>query len=501
MSLGQTRSSVMAIMAESSEGTAVMPSAATDYVTLQPDFSFSPAFDSLTNEELRSSLGQAKPIQGIERPEGSFSHYLKHSGTEGAAPEIHELLKSVFGSSSANATERSTTTSSTTTVVKLGAGGSDFARGKAVLIKDSANGYSIRPVHSVSTNDLTLGFAVANAPGSGVAVGKCVNYSPANSGHQSMSLHLYRGNGHLYEIIAGAKCGEFSFTANAGEFINASFSLSGTKYFFNPINIGASDIYIDWTEDSNTKAASIPAKLYRDPHELATALQAAMTAASAGTVTVAFSDSTGKFTITFAGVTTVTLDWNTGANTANTIGDKIGFVVSADDTGALAYTSDNAQDYAAPHTPSYDSADPLVAKNNEVLLGDGTETASFDAQSISFSVSNEKTEVPSVASESGIKSNMFTRRQVTISISGIIEKHDADKFKRFRENKETRFCYNFGEKSGGNWVAGKCGSLYIPTATLSSFTPTDLDSVIGVELELTAFVDSNGNGEVYLNFL
>jgi hypothetical protein len=64
-----------------------------------------------------------------------------------------------------------------------------------------------------------------------------------------------------------------------------------------------------------------------------------------------------------------------------------------------------------------------------------------------------------------------------------------------------RFAYNFGIKSGGNWQAGYCGNLYIPTATITSYSLTDLDSVVGVEMELKAFVDSSGNGEVYLNFL
>jgi hypothetical protein len=29
----------------------------------------------------------------------------------------------------------------------------------------------------------------------------------------------------------------------------------------------------------------------------------------------------------------------------------------------------------------------------------------------------------------------------------------------------------------------------------------DLDGVVGVEIELKSFVDSSGNGEVYVNFL
>jgi hypothetical protein len=82
-----------------------------------------------------------------------------------------------------------------------------------------------------------------------------------------------------------------------------------------------------------------------------------------------------------------------------------------------------------------------------------------------------------------------------------MERHDADKWRRFKNNVDTKFLFNFGTKSGGNWEPGKCGSLYIPTATIQSFQHGDNGGLITVEMTLQAFVDSSGNGEVYLNFL
>lgn len=46
---------------------------------------------------------------------------------------------------------------------------------------------------------------------------------------------------------------------------------------------------------------------------------------------------------------TITLPWNTGANSARSIGSTIGFDVTADDAGALNYTSD----YVAIHTEEF----------------------------------------------------------------------------------------------------------------------------------------------------
>ena len=75
--LGSSKASVLAIMPEVTEGTPVAPGAGTDFLALQPDATLTPSFDVLENEELRSSIGKAKGILGFERPEMSFSHYLK----------------------------------------------------------------------------------------------------------------------------------------------------------------------------------------------------------------------------------------------------------------------------------------------------------------------------------------------------------------------------------------------------------------------------------------
>lgn len=501
---GSSKSNVLAIKKETTPGTVVMPSAGTDYLALQPDFTLTPNFEVLTNDEIRASIGASKPIQGLEQPEGSFSHYLKHSGTEGQAPEMGDVLESAFGSTSSNGTERTTTTGSTTSVINLAAGGSDFARGKAVLIKDGSNGYSIRPVHSVATNALTLGFRVGTAPASGVAVGKCVNYSPANSGHPSLSVHSYRGNGQLYEILAGARVGNMTIDAQAGQNINMNFSLRGTKYHFNPIEIASGENFFDFNDGSD-RSVTVTAKVYRDPHELATALQDALNAsASSDNFTVVFNDNDptngGKFTITSDGAT-FNIEWNTGANTGNNIGAALGFNTAADDTGSLSYTSDNALSWAAPHTPSYDTTDPIAAKYLEVLLGDVNDYSCFCAQEVSIELVNTITNSLCICAESGVDQVLVTAREVRVTVRALLDKHDADKFRRFRANEETRFAFNFGTRSGGNWEAGKCGNVYVPTAVVSRFQLADLETLIGLEMELTGFVDSSGNGEVYLNFL
>jgi len=497
----KNRSSALALVKETVPGTIEAPTLGTQFVALQEGFTFSPGFETLENAEIRSSIGRSKPIQGLEQPSGSFEHYFRASGVEGQAPSYGVLIESVLGSVSSNATERLTAAASTVSLLKLAAGGGDFARGSAVLVKDGTNGYSVRPVDSVATNDLTLGFDLPGAPAAGLGVGKDVKYSPQNDSHPKLSAWLYRGNGGVLEVLAGSQVTEMSISVAAGELINASFSLEGTKYFFNPIRIQAADQFLDFTDADGTFAAQVSVDYYRDPHELAAAIQAAMrTANPLKAHTVVYVDTSGKFLITRDGAT-LSLLWNTGANTANTIGDKIGFSTAADDTGAASYLSDNAQSWAPSLTPSYDAADPQAAKNNEILLGDADNIVCFCASSIDISIVNNTENVLCACEESGLKEKIISSREVEANIVAILDRHDADKFKKFRSNEDVKFLFNFGSKSGGNWVAGTVGSVYLPSSSISSFELGDENGIVTMNITVRAYVNTQGQGECYINFL
>jgi hypothetical protein len=501
----QTKASVLAILEETTEGVPVAPAAATDYLALQDGFDVESAFDTLENAELTGSLGKAKPIQGLENPTASIDHYIRHSGVEGQEPNFGLLIEGAFGGKSVNATEYNTVAASTAgnattaAIIKVDTGeGLFFERGEALLIKDGVNGYSVRNVKSIASNDLTLNFNLAGAPALGVNLGKAVLYKPGND-FPTVSGWLYRGNGGAIELVAGLRVTEISIEANAGELVNGSFSLEGTGYYFNPIEITSSNDHIDFDDGGGEENVTVPQKVYKDPHELAEAIQSAMDAATADTITVVYSDITGKYTISSSGGT-LELLWNSGANTANTIGSTIGFLVAADDTGAVTYTGDNPIDLESPFVPTFDASDPIVAKNNEVFLGDFDNNICFCAATISIALTNTKQDILCVCAESGKSGTVIIEREATIEITALLEQYDADKFKRFRTNQNTEFMYNFGVKSGGNWVAGKTCNVYAPTAVISAFKLEDQDGLVGLSMTLTTYV-ANGLGEIYVNFL
>lgn len=509
MAVQTTRKSVLLVVDESTSGTPVAPSAGTDAVALQDGFSLTPAFDTQENAELRSSIGAAAPIQGLEQPEASIDHYIRHSGVEGQEPNFGNFLQSIFGAKQVNATQYSTTagsTAGTATVrgnLKSTGNAANFQRGEGLLIKDGVNGYSVRNVYAVPTaDDISLSFNLTSAPASGVGLGKAVLYYPADSGENAMSLWCYRGNGGAVELISGAKTSEMSMDVTVGELVNGAFSFQGVAYYFNPVLITSSTRYLDFVDDDGTWAVTVAVKAYKDPHDLASALQTAMN--SSGTTethSVVYSDSTGKYTISTSTSAVLSLLWNTGANTANSIATKVGFTTAADSTGALTYTSPNAYVLTVPFTPSYDSSDPIAAKYAEVMMGDFDDFSCACVQSLSFSLSKELTDVLCICSESGVSDQIATSREVTIEVVANLEPYDADKFRRFRSNSDISFAFNFGVRNGANWVAGKTCNLYIPTAKISDFTLDDADGIVVMSFTITAYVDSSGNGEVYMNFL
>jgi hypothetical protein len=501
----QNRKSVMAIKKEVVESVPVSPtSGSNDYIPLQEGFSMEPSFDTLENAELTGSIGIAKPVLGLENPSASVSHYVKHSGVEGSEPNFGLLFEALLGAKDVNATEYDTiggsiggsSTVQGKVVVDTGEG-ANFQIGQGLLIK-SSGGYKIRNVESISSDDLKLSFNIDHNPTSGTNLGKAVMYLPANENHPTFSTWLYRANGGAVEMMAGSRVISATINANAGEFVNADFSFEGVEYYFNPIEITASSKFIDF-DDGSVQVANVAEGFYKDPHDLAAALQIAMDSVSSDNITVSYSDSTGKFTIASDGAS-LELLWDSGANAANTIGEKIGFSIAADDTGVLTYTSDSAVILAAPQIPTYDPTSPLVAKANEVLLGDFNDYGCIGASSVTINASNTKADLLDLCAVSGKEGSLIAGREFSIDIVARLSQYDADKFKRFRQGLKTPFTYNCGEKLGGNWVAGKCINFYTPSATISSFALGDDNGVITLEMSLTCFVQ-DGLNEFFVNFL
>lgn len=499
------RKSVLFLKSESTAGTPAPPTAAGDAVALQDGFSLVPDFEVLENAELKASIGSSKDALGLENPSLSMDHYLRHSGVEGTEPNYGLLLESAMGSKAIRGTERDvvsatagTAAARATITVDTGEG-TEFPRGSALLIKDGTNGFEIRAVESVSGDVLDLSFNLSNAPAAAVNLGLGVDYSPSES-DPTFSAWEYRGNGGAIELIAGNRVESMELSFIAGEYINGSFTSQGTEYFFNPLTVDATNDSLDFDDAGGEENASITQQTYKHPHELAQAIEDAMNALTADNITVTYSDVTGKYTIASDGAT-LSLLWNTGTNTATTIGSLLGFSVAADDTGATSYEGDNAITLAAPFTPSLDSESPLVAKDNELFIGDFDDFACISARSVVARLANTIEDVEDICAASGLSEKAKTQRVIEIDVVANLTQYEADFFRKFAANSDVSLQYNFGVKSGGNWVAGRSGLLYMPTGTITSFELAEQNSTVVLNMTLKAFVNANGDGEFYIGFV
>ncbi len=498
-----TKASVFAIKEESTVGELTEPTAGSDFIPLRSGFSMESGVEELENDELLNSIGASKSLVGKESPSGAHNVYLKHSEVEGQAPEYGLMIKSAMGAVDAIASEKSTDTGSNTTVLELPASdGLVYREGHAVLVKDGAGSYAIRNVYSKSGDSLTMSFALDSAPASGVALGLPVLYYPVATGHPSYSAWLYRANGAAIEAMAGARTTSMSMNMTAGQQAEINFSYAGTEYFFNPFVIDATNKYLDVTDDTGTFVATITEGSYKSPLDLARQIEAALNAASTETYGVAYFESgvnEGKFNIASTTSAVLSLLWNTGANTANSIGPTIGFSTASDDTGGTSYAADSQLSYAASFTPSYDDADNIVVKGAELLIGDAADNVCREASSVSFSIETPASDVDDICSQSGVKEKLILERVATMTATLILQKHEVKLFDRFINGTGVRASMNIGPKSGGNWVAGKCVNVFFKNATITANTVSGDDYLL-VEVTAKAYVTSDSK-EVFINFV
>ena len=493
------RASVFAIVKEVTSGTPVSPSSGDDFIPLRPANSMSSTFEVLENDEMKSGIGKSKSVLGKETPEGTHPVYIKHSEIEGQEPEVGVLWESLMGDKTVNSTEYDTITGSTTTVIKVDTGeGSHFEIGQALLVKDGTNGYSIANITSISGDDLTIAFALDNAPSSGINLGKAILYKPVGSGHPTFTAWKYAGNGGGIQMEKGCAIEGFSANATASQQLEGEFKYSGTGTYFNPIEITSSNDDFSFTDGSGTVTGSITQKIYKNPIALADALATAMTAASVGsdddTITVTYSSTTGKFTIASDG-TTLSL----GCDVSNSIFVKLGFGSIAL-TGSLTYTAATEMSWAAEYTASYDDASNIVAKNNEIMIGDATDNFCRKFGNISVEINKEQEDVETICSETGVLEKTATGRTATISGEIVLEKHQVDLFNKFINNSDVAVTANFGTKdSSGNWIAGKCFNVFFPQATV---TARDLggENFVTISVTITGYMNSSKK-EVYINYV
>lgn len=505
----QTRSTVLAVKEETTEGELIQPAAGSEFTVLREGFTFEGAVENIETDELVNDIGQSKSFISKEVPAGTLPHYWKHSGVEGQEPDYGIIIESSLGAKVIVSTESvtdvgSTAGSSTAAPVIVTTALNELERGMAVLIKDGTNGFSIRNITAVSDPDITLNYNLSAAPASGVDLGKAVLYKPAATGHPTYSAHLFQAsvNSANRQSIAGCRTTEVAMNMPANEFAEMNFSFEGIEFFYNPIVIDSTNFSLDFNDGGGEENAVIEQKTYKSPVDLAREIESKMNALTGDTITVIFNSTgvdAGKFNISTSGGV-LSLLWDTGTNTATTIGTTIGFDVASDDTGATTYTSDNEQSYDPAFTPVFDAADALVVKENEIFIGDFTRNDCRQASVVTVTVGTPKSDVDDICAVSGVSESLILEREVTLAATLYLQKHEVSDFDNFINNTTTQMMFNGGTKTGGNFDAGKSINVFLESASITANVVADEDGIQVVNVEASAFVTSSTK-DVFINFL
>lgn len=500
---------LFAVVEESTEGTPLDPSSGSDFVSLHENFSMSPAFEKERDLELNST-GVSRPDSlGNETPSATCDHYFRHSGVEATEPIFGRLLKAAFGSRTAAPSNYATAagstagTSSVRGILKLASGGGAAGqRGQAYLIQDYTNGFSIRNAYSISGDDISMSFNLANAPASGINTGRAIVYK-MSSEPTALTLHAYRGNGGAHDVMTGARVSSFGININATQAIVCNFKLDGLGYYFNPIRVGALN-YLDFYDGVTVRSVALTQMLYKSPHDAASALQTLMNAAgSSDTFTVKYysrGTDAGKFNISSSGGT-FELRFATGPNTASTLATVFGYTAT-NKTGATNYTSQSVQNWAAAYTPSVDSdTSKLIAKSNELMIGSFDEYTCAGAVSASLSLNKTVVDLEDLCAETGVEAKFEDVRDSRLKVVLNMKQHEAKNWYNFRNEQVVSAAFNGGPKIGGNWVAGKCVNFYMPRAKIVDFKISG-DTNVRIEIELQAYAEgASETSEVYGNLV
>ena len=509
-----TRRSIAAVVLKSDEGTLTKPTSAEQFLSIQPDFTLSPNFETTENVEIKDDIMSAKTIITGEAPTATYSHYFKGGGTAGKAPQFGPLIQASFGSRRVGSTEATLVAGSTTNILKMSAtDAAKFKKGDTVFVKNTGKETEVRAVSSVNGGEVTLAFHLSSAPATATKIGKFLTYFPSSDLIPVFDLWHYIGGGdNGVENIKDCRTTSMTVTATAKDLINATFNFEGTGYRFNEdyvegwkVETGKNQFNV--VTDTASMTATIAAGTYKTGATMAAALQAAHRAAGGSgqaAANVAYTDKK------FVASSNEDFYWKFLDNSL-VLGRQLGFDTSKTNAPAGKFESDNEaripRDYSnqtiADTDIEYDQTDPIVARDQQIFIGDPKskdDSICIETSSATFTFNTPRTLITSVCTESGNYRSIINQRTATLAVSAILQDDDRRFFSKFKNGDTTHFAFVGGKKESGVWKEGEVFTILGTPASITSFAITNSDNVFTLDLEMTCFATGGGVGSIFVSF-
>ena len=509
-----TRRSIAAIVLKSDEGALTKPTSAEQFVSIQPDFTLSPNFETTENVEIKDDIMSAKTIITGEAPTATYSHYFKASGTAGEAPQFGPLIQASFGGFRQGTTEATLTAGSTTNVLKMSAtDAAKFKKGDCVFVDNTTKDKEVRAVASVSGTDVTLAFHLSSAPAAATKIGKFYTYFPNSDLIPVFDLWHYLGGGaDGVENIQDCRTTSMTINATAKDLINSTFNFEGTAYRFNEdyvegwkVETGKNQFNV--VTDTSSATATVAPGTYTTGATMAAALQVAHRAAGGSGQAAATVAYTNK---KFVASSNEDFYWKFLDNSLR-LGRQLGFDTSQTNTPDGKFESDNEaripRDYSNQTVKDtdidYDDTDPIVARDQLVFIGDPKskdDSICIESSNATFTFNTPRTLITSICTESGNYRSIINQRTATLTLSAILQDDDRRFFSKFKNGDTTHFAFSGGKKESGVWQKGQVFTVLGSPASITSFAITNSDNVFTLDLELTCFAEGGGVGSVFVSF-
>ena len=491
------RAGTLAVVKEDIQNLPKRPTAGTEFTATQPDLALSPGQETLENEELKNAIMNGKPIIGRETPTFTMSHYYRSgdiSTGSSIKPDYSALLEAATGlvHEVPEGSEQAITAVTDARTFEV-ADATGYAKGSMLLVQ-AATGSELRPIASINGNEITLGFDLENVPNIGALIGAPVCYEPLDDSNLIPTLSLWYYLQDTIQMESGVRIEGVDLSFPAAELINASFTGSGTGFYFDPLVIDATNDQVTIEVSATPYTGSIPQGTYKDPHQLAEALTIVMNNLGTGeTFTVEYDDA-GKY------VATGSNNFGIDGTIANNVWLTAGFdaVLTSE---ATSHTSVNDIDLTSGLTPIYDSSDPISAKGNVCLIGSPEDNICVQASNVDVSYANTKADLLSICPESGIYTSLFNGRTMTATVTSYLTPFEAKYFRDMRTGDTTSFFYGAGEKLGGFFLKQKCAGAYMSHATITSLEIEDNEGAAMLTIELSAFAPSDSTQSGFFSFV
>jgi hypothetical protein len=221
-------SSLFAVVQESTEGVAELPSVGTEFIQVLDAVESTPAKELIERAVITPNKGKIQPRVSTSSVAGSIPTEFKGSGTEGQAPETDVLWKSLLGVRRDISARITTGTGHSTNTLNIV--GHSLEVGDIIVILE-ANNYWAAAVESVDgVDDITFYPTAPFTPSDGVELAKTVTYRAEGNAEPSFTFNAYWGN-EILQQDAGCKVSSCSIeNITTGQTPNANFAYEGLSF-------------------------------------------------------------------------------------------------------------------------------------------------------------------------------------------------------------------------------------------------------------------------------